>query len=72
MLLRSPPIKFKVTPNAADLAMDVLLSSQTRKHRWESAYYQFKTTNSANTTVTIVKKLSLHQKTTFLLNFMWC
>jgi len=36
--------KLKATPNAVDLAMDLLLSSQVRKHR-ESAYHQFKTTN---------------------------
>jgi len=37
--------KLKATPNAVDLAIDLLLSSQARKHRGESAYYQFKTTN---------------------------
>jgi len=35
----------KTTPNAVDLAMDLLLSSQVRKHRGESTYHQFKTTN---------------------------
>jgi len=39
------PKKLKATPNAVDLAMDLLLSSQAKKHRGESAYYQFKTTN---------------------------
>jgi len=37
--------KLKATPNAVDLAMYLLLSSQARKHRGESAYHQFKTTN---------------------------
>jgi len=37
--------KLKATPYAVDLAMDLLLSSQARKHRGESAYHQFKTTN---------------------------
>ena len=41
--ITKPPNKLKVTPNAVDLAMDLLLSSQARKHRWESAYHQFKT-----------------------------
>jgi len=35
----------KTTPNAVDLAMDLLLSTQTRKHRGESIYHQPKTTN---------------------------
>jgi len=39
------PNKLKATPNAVDLAMDLLLSSQARKHRGDSAYHQFKTTN---------------------------
>jgi len=39
------PQKLKATPDAGDLAMDLLLSSQARKHRGESAYHQFKTTN---------------------------
>jgi len=37
--------KLKATPNAVDLAMNLLLSSQARKHTGESAYHQFKTTN---------------------------
>ena len=37
--------KLKATPNAVDLTVDLLLSSQARKHRGESAYHQFKTTN---------------------------
>jgi len=37
--------KLKATPNAVDLAMDLLLSRQARKHKWESAYHQFKNTN---------------------------
>ena len=36
----------KTTPNAVDLAMDLLLSTtQVRKHRGESTYHHFKTTN---------------------------
>jgi len=38
------PQKLKATLNAVDLAMDLLLSSQARKHRGELAYHQFKTT----------------------------
>jgi len=37
--------KLKAIPNAVDLAMDLRLSSQARKHRKESVYHQFKTTN---------------------------
>ena len=37
-----PPNKLKANPNAVDLAMDLLLSSQARKHRWESIYHQLK------------------------------
>jgi len=37
--------KLKATPNAVGLAMNLLLSSQARKHGGESAYHQFKTTN---------------------------
>jgi len=40
-----PQKKLKATPNAVDLAMDLLLSNQARKHRGESAYHQVKTTN---------------------------
>ena len=43
--IAKPPNKLKATPNAVDLAMGLLLSSQTRNHRGESAYHQFKTTN---------------------------
>jgi len=43
--ITKPQKKLKATPNAVDLAMDLLLSSQARKHRGESAYHQFKTTN---------------------------
>jgi len=32
-------------PNAVNLAMDLLLSIQARKHRGELAYHQFKATN---------------------------
>jgi len=39
------PNELKTTPNAVDLAMDLLLSTQARKHRGESIYHQFKTTN---------------------------
>jgi len=43
--ITKPQKKLKATPNAVDLAMDLLLSSQARKHTGESAYHQFKTTN---------------------------
>jgi len=43
--ITKPQKKLKATRNAVDLVMDLLLSSQARKHRWESAYHQFKTTN---------------------------
>jgi len=43
--ITKPQKKLKATPNAVDLAMDRLLSSQAIKHRGESAYHQFKTTN---------------------------
>jgi len=43
--ITKPQKKLKATPTAVDLAMDLLLSSQARKHRGESAYHQFKTTN---------------------------
>jgi len=36
--------KLKATPNV-DLAMNLLLSKQARKHGGESAYHQFKTMN---------------------------
>ena len=39
------PKKLKATPNAVDLAMALFLSNQARKHRGESAYHQFETTN---------------------------
>jgi len=38
------PNKLKTINNAVDLAMDLLLFIQARKHR-ESTYYQFKITN---------------------------
>jgi len=38
------PNNLKATPSAVDLAMDLLLSSQVRKHR-EPVYHQCKTTN---------------------------
>jgi len=44
-VITSLPMKLFFTPNALDLAMNLLLSNQARKHRWESAYHQFKTTN---------------------------
>jgi len=37
--------KLKSTYNAVDLVMDLLLSSQARKHRGESAYHQSENTN---------------------------
>jgi len=43
--ITNPQKKLKATPNAVDLAIDLLLSSQARKHRGESDYHQFKTTN---------------------------
>jgi len=43
--ITKPQKKLKATPNAVDLAMDLLLSSQARKHRGDSAYHQFKTTH---------------------------
>jgi len=42
--ITKPPNMLKTTPNVVDLAMDLLLSTQARKHR-ESTYHQFKTTN---------------------------
>ena len=38
------PKSENTVPNTVNLAMDLLLSSQARKHR-ESIYHQFKTTN---------------------------
>jgi len=32
-LITKPPNKLKATPNTVDLAMDLLLSSQAKKHR---------------------------------------
>jgi len=43
--ITKPPKKLNTTPNAVDLEMDLLLSNQARKHRWELAYHQFETTN---------------------------
>ena len=43
--ITKPLKKLKANLNAVDLAMDLLLSIQARKHRWESGYDQFKTTN---------------------------
>jgi len=37
--------KLKAIRNAVDLEMDLLLSSQAIKHRGESTYHPFKTTN---------------------------
>jgi len=42
--ITKPQKKLKAIPNAVELAMDLLLSSQARKHRGES-YHQLKTTN---------------------------
>jgi len=44
-VITKPQKKLKATHNAVDLAIDLLLSSQSRKHRGESNYHQFKTTN---------------------------
>jgi len=43
--ITKPQKKLKAIPNAVDLAMDLLLFSQARKNRGESAYHQFKTTS---------------------------
>jgi len=43
--ITKPLNKLKATSDAFDLAMGLLLSSQARKHRGESAYHQFETTN---------------------------
>jgi len=43
--ITKPPNKLKTAINAVDLAMDLLLSNQARKHRGESTYYQFKNKN---------------------------
>jgi len=43
--ITKPPNKLKTIPNAVDLAMDLLLSTQARKHTGESTYHQFETTN---------------------------
>jgi len=43
--ITKPQKKLKATPNAVDLAMDLLLSIQARKYSGESAYHRFKTTN---------------------------
>jgi len=53
------PKKLKATPNAVDLAMDLLLPSQARRHRGESAYHQFKTTNFRQRQKSPVKKLKI-------------
>jgi len=57
------PKKLKAIRNAVDLAMDLLLSSQARKHR-RSAYHQFKNTN--------LRQNYGHQNVAFLLKFIWC
>jgi len=43
--ITKPPNKLKANPKPVDLAMDLLQSSQDRKHRWESACRQIKTMN---------------------------
>ena len=50
-----PQKKPKTTPNAVDLGMDLLLSSQAINHRGESAYDQLKPRTFANPTVTSKK-----------------
>jgi len=44
-IITKAPKNLKTIPNAVDLAMDLLLSTQGIKHRAESACHQFKTTN---------------------------
>jgi len=44
-LLGIHPNKLTTSPNAVVLAMDLFLSGQASKHKWESSYNQFKTTN---------------------------
>jgi len=39
------PKSENTVPSTVDLAMDLLLYSQARKHTGESVYHQFKTTN---------------------------
>jgi len=70
--ITKPQKKLKATPNAVDLAMDLLLFSQTRKHRGESAYHQFKTTNLCQHHGHQKKSWRFHQKIAFLLKFIWC
>jgi len=47
--------KLKATPIAVVLAVDLLISSQARKHRGESAYSNLKPRTFTNTTVTSKK-----------------
>jgi len=62
--ITKPQKKLKATLNAVDLAMDLLLSSQARKHRGESAYNQFNHEPSP-TPWSPVKKLKISQKDCF-------
>jgi len=43
--IAKPSSKLKATPTAVDLGMDLLLSTQARKHGWEWVHHQFTTTN---------------------------
>jgi len=50
--ITKPPNKLKTIPNAVDLAMDLLLSSQARKPRGNQPITNLKLRTFANTTVT--------------------
>jgi len=63
--ITKPQKKLKATPNAVDEAMDLLLSSQVRKHRGESAFHQFKTTNLLHEPQSPVKKLKMSPEDCF-------
>jgi len=66
--ITKPQKKLKATLSAVELAMNLLLSSQAMKHRVESAYHQFKTTNLANTTVTSNKVKDFTRRLLFCSN----
>jgi len=66
------PNKLKVTLNASDPAMDlVLLFSQAKKKRWKSAYKQFKTMNLSQYHRYQWKSQNLLCFCAFLLMFVW-
>jgi len=59
-IITKPPNKLKTTPNAVDLAMNLLLSTEARKHSGESTYYhQFKTTELSPTLQSPIKMLKI-------------